>query len=65
MVFYLCNRKKCGDKCSYPECKHTSDYAYALNKDITPRINEIFDEEYACGYNLIEKEEREGLKWLL
>lgn len=65
MVYYLCNRKKCGDKCSYPECKHTSDYAYALNKDITPNIADIFDEEYLYGNDyLVEKEEREGLKCL-
>lgn len=64
MIFYLCNRKKCGDKCSYPECRHTADYAYALNKGVTPKVDDIFDEEYAWGHNLIEKEEREGLKLL-
>ena len=28
---FLCNREKCGDKCSYPECKHTFDIQYAKN----------------------------------
>ena len=31
-LFYLCNRKRCGDKCSYPECKHTPSIKHAKNR---------------------------------
>jgi len=55
MIFYLCNKKKCGDKCSYPECKYTSDYAYALNKGLTPNLNGIFYQE---GPHVFEKTSR-------
>lgn len=30
-VHYICDRKQCGDKCSYPVCKHTSDINHAVN----------------------------------
>lgn len=58
MIFYLCNRKKCGEKCSYPECKHTSDYAYALNRGITPKVYEYF---YCLYDDYYEKPEREEI----
>lgn len=31
---YLCNQQdpKCSEKCSYPQCKHTSNEEFALNK---------------------------------
>ena len=31
---YLCNRKRCGDLCSYPTCKATTDEKYALDISI-------------------------------
>lgn len=55
-VAYLCNMKRCGKKCSYPECKYTLDYKYALNKDITPDLSEMFVQD---GNFLFEKEDRE------
>lgn len=29
---FLCDRKRCPN-CSYPECKHTTDFNHAKNKD--------------------------------
>lgn len=29
---FLCDRRRCSN-CSYPECKHTTDFDYAENKD--------------------------------
>lgn len=28
---YLCDRKQCGEKCSYPTCKHTFNIEHAVN----------------------------------
>ena len=28
-VLYLCNRNRCGEKCSFPTCKYTSRVTYA------------------------------------
>ena len=30
-VIYLCDRKQCGDECTYPECKHTTKMEHAVN----------------------------------
>lgn len=30
-ILYLCNKKMCGKRCSYPTCKHTTNEEYALN----------------------------------
>lgn len=30
-VIYLCDRKECGDRCSYPTCKHTTNVEHAVN----------------------------------
>lgn len=30
-VLYLCDRKPCGDKCTYPDCRHTTDISHAVN----------------------------------
>lgn len=30
-VLYECNRTKCGEKCTYPFCMHTSDITHASN----------------------------------
>ena len=33
-ILYLCDRKAC-DNCSYPKCKHTSDFRHAKNFIVT------------------------------
>lgn len=33
-AFYLCDGKKCGDKCIYPKCKNTSDPKHAKQSKI-------------------------------
>ena len=33
---YLCDRKQCGSRCSYPDCRHTTDISHAVNGDIFP-----------------------------
>lgn len=33
ILLYLCDRKQCGVRCHYPECKHTSDLRHAKNYD--------------------------------
>lgn len=30
-VLYLCDRRACSDKCSYPVCSHTTDIRHAKN----------------------------------
>ncbi len=30
-ILFKCDRKKCGDHCSYPVCELTSDPAHAIN----------------------------------
>lgn len=30
-IAYLCDRERCGSKCSYPMCKHTWDIEHAVN----------------------------------
>lgn len=39
-VLYLCNRMMCGEGCSYPICKHTTNEKYALNP-IEERFYEV------------------------
>lgn len=46
-TIYLCDRKRCGEKCSYPTCKHTSDTEHAVNFE-----KQVLDNE-AC---YVEKE---------
>ena len=52
-VLYICDRKKCGDKCS-EECKHTTDYNHAVNKWRIPDISKMFNQE---GIFVVEKED--------
>ena len=33
---YLCDRKQCGSRCSYPDCRHTTDISHAINGDTFP-----------------------------
>ena len=28
-VLYVCNRKRCGDRCSFPQCSHTTEKEFA------------------------------------
>ena len=30
-VVFVCDRQKCGEKCCYPDCKHTTDITHAVN----------------------------------
>lgn len=39
---YICNRKMCGSKCHYPDCKHTSNPEYALYPKHNWKNAEIF-----------------------
>ena len=31
IVAYVCDRQACGDRCTYPECRHTTDVNHAVN----------------------------------
>lgn len=33
---YLCDRKQCGDRCYYPECRHTTLISHAINAPTFP-----------------------------
>ena len=44
-IAYLCDRKACGDLCSYPECKHTSDVTHANNFQKFGCINALIEKE--------------------
>lgn len=59
MVAYICDRKKCGERCSN-ECLHTLDYSHAKNKDIIPDISKVFDVQLDAKQDVFitEKEER-------
>lgn len=39
-ILYLCDRRAC-EKCSYPDCQHTTDVYHARNFE---RIDDIFVE---------------------
>ena len=34
---YLCDRKQCGDRCHYPECRHTTLISHAINAPTIPK----------------------------
>lgn len=38
---YLCDRKKCGNRCHYPDCQHTTDISHAVN---APTFQNGFEE---------------------
>lgn len=42
---YLCDRKQCGDRCHYSDCRHTTDISYAVNAPVFPGGFE----EISCG----------------
>lgn len=33
---YVCDRKQCGDRCHYPDCRHTTDISHAINAPTFP-----------------------------
>ena len=33
---YVCDRKRCGDRCHYPDCRHTTDISHAINAPTFP-----------------------------
>ncbi len=35
-VLYLCDRKRCGDQCHYPDCRHTTDISHAVHGGAFP-----------------------------
>ena len=37
---YLCNRKRCGSKCTYPVCKATTNEDYAVDISIPFEVYE-------------------------
>lgn len=47
-VLFKCNMKRC-DECSYPKCKHTSDFKYAKNKIL------IVNDDVWLDKNVFEK----------
>lgn len=52
-ILYLCNRKPCEEKCSYPTCKHTLNEEYAAN----PPEKRVFDLRVSDGQPyLVESE---------
>lgn len=36
VVLYLCDRKRCGDRCHYPDCRHTTDISHAVHGGAFP-----------------------------
>lgn len=45
-ILFECNRQKCGDKCSYPDCHLTTNIYFAKNFKVeTQRANngELYD----------------------
>lgn len=63
-IAYICDRKQCGIKCSYPECRHTTNIEHSVNYKEEPNIGELLanfksvgNEFYTDEIKLIEKEE--------
>lgn len=51
---YLCDHKQCGDRCHYPNCRHTTDISHSINGGTFPNGYET-----VCGGNnmyIVEKE---------
>ncbi len=38
-LLYICNRERCGDRCSYPMCKRTTDISYAKDPNLKFTLN--------------------------
>lgn len=53
-VLYLCDRKRCDDRCRYPNCQHTTDISHAINGGAFP--NGFEKAPYEDGVYFVEKE---------
>lgn len=53
-VLYLCDRKRCGDRCHYPDCRHTTDISHAVHSGAFPNGYEKV--EHGDEIYFIEKE---------
>lgn len=56
---YICNGERCGDKCSYPTCRHTTQLYFAKYKN-GPR--EWLVHIYSDGSKLQVEKERKNEK---
>lgn len=53
-ILYLCDRKRCGDRCHYPECRHTTDISHAINGKAFPNgYEKVWNGD---GFYFVEKE---------
>lgn len=48
-VLYLCDRKRCGDRCHYPDCRHTTDISHAVHSGAKHQIQETIAKLKAEG----------------
>lgn len=55
---YVCDRKRCGDRCHYPDCRHTTDISHAINAPTFP--NGFEKVEHNGNVYFVE---REDSKW--
>lgn len=46
LKMYLCDRKQCGNRCHYPDCRHTTDISHAAN---APTFPNGFEKVEHCG----------------
>lgn len=53
-LLYICNRERCGDKCSYPMCKRTTDISYAKDPNLK------FTLDYADNKDMVFIQEEEN-----
>lgn len=53
---YLCDRKQCGDRCHYPECRHTTDISHAVN---APTFSNGFERiEHGSNTYFVERDDQ-------
>lgn len=57
VVLYLCDRKRCGDRCHYADCQHTTDISHAINGGAFP--NGFEKVEHGNEIYFVEKENPE------
>ena len=56
-ALYLCDRKRCGDRCHYPDCQHTTDISHAIIGGAFP--NGFEKVEHGNEIYFVEKENPE------
>lgn len=56
-ALYLCDHKRCGDRCHYPDCQHTTDISHAINGGAFP--NGFEKVEHGNEIYFVEKENPE------